>query len=56
MEQILIKYLEMIAEDLTTEAKQKKEWGHFGNSLGRSESKKLLMFCAEMLMAIENNL
>ena len=56
MEAILIKYLERIAEEITAEAKQKKEWGHFGNSFGRSESRKKLEFWAEVLLAIAANI
>jgi len=56
MEHILIEHLEMIAKSLTEEAKQKKEWGHFGNSFGRSETKKLLEFWADILMAIAANI
>ncbi len=56
MEQLLIEALEKVAKDLTEEARQKKEWGHFGNSYGRSETKKLLEFEAEILMAIALNI
>ena len=56
MDEILIEALEKVAKDLTKEAKQKKAWEHFGNPLGRSESKKLLEFEAEILLAIVANI
>lgn len=56
MEQILIEHLEMVANELAKEAKEKKEWGHFGNSFGRSESQKKLEFWADVLMAIAVNM
>jgi len=56
IEQILIAHLDMVAQEITKEAKEKKEWGHFGNAFGRSETLKKLEFWAELLMAIANNL
>ena len=52
MDIILIETLEKVAGDLTAEAKQKREWGHLGNSFGRDECRKLLEFEAEILLAI----
>jgi len=52
MEKILIEHLEMIAEEIAKEAGEKKEWGHFGNSFGREESRKKLKFWADILVAI----
>ena len=56
MEKILIKHLEMVADEVSKEAKEKKEWGNFGNYFGQSETKKKLEFWAEILMAIAANI
>ncbi len=56
MENYLIEALAKVAQDLTKEAKTKMDWGNFGNSYGRSETKKLLEFEAEVLMAIATNI
>ena len=56
MESVLIEHLEMLAREISEEAKQKKEWGHFGNYQGQAESRKKLEFWAEILIAIANNI
>jgi len=56
LDEILIEALEKVAKDLTEEVRRKKELGHFGNSYGRSECKKLLEFEVEILMAIINSI
>jgi len=56
VEGILIEHLDMIAKEITEEVEEKREWGHFGNSFGRSECRKKLEFWSEVLMAIAVNI
>ena len=56
IDNILIDHLEMVAKELTDEAEYRRRIGHFGNSLGMSECKRKLEFCAEVLMSIRSNI
>lgn len=49
---MLIDCLGLVADELSKEAKQKKEWGGFGNPHGQFESKRLLQAASEILKAI----
>lgn len=52
MNELLLDCLAIVARELAKEAKTKKEWGHFGNSCGVSESKKFLLAASGMLRTI----
>jgi len=56
MDKEALETLELVVKQLSRELEEKKEWGHFGNSFGRSESKKILEFNAEILIAIAENI
>ena len=55
MDKELIEVLEGVVKDLSKELEQKQSWGHLGNSLNRDAFGRLLIFEAEILMAIAYN-